>query len=206
MPKKVELKVREIRWNRKFIWFFWMSKNEKRKRPLVKVKCIDCWYESVVLKEQFLKWTKCKKCFQEKRTKELADLKRTHWLWQTRFYHLYYTMKWRCKWTTQLWQKYYKDKWIKCLWNTFNDFKNDMYRSYLEHIALFWEKNTTIERIDNNKNYCKENCRWATIKEQKRNTSRNIFYDFNWVKLCEQDIIEITHEKKSAIRKKYVRI
>ena len=48
-------------------------------------------------------------------------------------------------------------------WRDFNNFKNDMLPGY--------KKGLTLDRIDVNKGYSKENCRWATTLEQGQNTT-----------------------------------
>ena len=53
-----------------------------------------------------------------------------------------------------------------------------MYDSYLKHLEKYGKENTTLDRINNDGNYCKENCRWATIKEQNRNKRTNVFLTY----------------------------
>lgn len=42
----------------------------------------------------------------------------------------------------------------------------------------------TLERKDSNKDYGPENCRWATRKEQQRNTSYNRVLTLNGITMC----------------------
>lgn len=70
------------------------------------------------------------------------------------------------------------EKWL----NSFDDFLKDM--------GFRPSKNHSLDRIDNNGNYCPENCRWATIKEQNRNKSTNRLVTFNGKTQCISDWAE----------------
>ena len=80
---------------------------------------------------------------------------------------------------------------IQVEWKTFDDFFNDMYPTHSFEL--------TVDRIDNDGNYSKENCRWATKKEQANNrrTNRYITYKGKTLPLAQWSII--TGLKRSTI-------
>lgn len=155
--------------DRKYIWWFESRYSWWHKRNYITVKCMKCWLENHIEAKWFwIHWCKCHRLEEKKWTKhwfQSIDNKELH-----RFYNIYCWIISRCRWTS--WKeakRWYFDKGIKNLWNSFEDFKNDMYESYVDHVKKFWVKDTTIDRIISDWNYCKENCRWATCKEQTDN-------------------------------------
>lgn len=54
----------------------------------------------------------------------------------------------------------------------FITFYYDMFESYQKHVDEYGEKNTSLDRIDPDGNYTKDNCRWATNSEQRKNTRK----------------------------------
>ena len=115
-------------------------------------------------------------------TKEKKRIRREKFKEENLFLYSFKTVFWdikhRCNNPKAKYYHRYWWRWIKCLRNTFEDFYNDMYESYIGHVNEYglWMKYTQIDRIDNDWNYCKENCRWVTAKE---NNHYNHAKEFN---------------------------
>lgn len=94
----------------------------------------------------------------------------------TPLYSRWKNMKTRCYNKNREYYKNYGGRGIKVCdeWkNSFINFRTDMEESFLLHYEKHGSRQTQLDRIDNNKGYNKDNCKWSTMLEQAQNT-RNV--------------------------------
>jgi len=103
----------------------------------------------------------------------LRDIVTTHNGSKTRLYLIWSLIKQRCKNYKNDRYKDYGGRGITY------DKKWEKFEGFLEDMEVGHNDKLTIDRIDNNGNYCKENCKWATQKEQQNNKRNNHLVTYN---------------------------
>lgn len=196
MPKLREVKKWEQFWYRTALW-----ESEKRGRLWYdKCQC-ECWTIKFVHHDHLTHWrtTNCWCKMYEVRSRNWK-MNKKHWMDWTTPYKKFMSAKARCNNEDN--DSYYRYwwRWIKMERNNFAEFWNDMGKSYYEHVAKYWEKETTLDRIDVNWNYCKENCRWATREEQYNNKSTSYKVVYEWKVYTISQLARATWMRKDTLR------
>lgn len=103
-------------------------------------------------------------------------IKTVHDMSRTNIYHIWLGMKRRCNNPNYKNYYLYGGRGIKVCerWN-------NSFESFYADMGDRPSKGYSLDRIDVNGDYCPENCRWATWKEQCNNTRRTIYLTHNGV-------------------------
>lgn len=110
----------------------------------------------------------------ENATKRIVLYNTKHGCTHTRLYRIWAAMKNRCNNSKGYAYNRYGNRGIKVCeeWQTFQQF-------YEWAMQNGYKYGLSIDRIDNDGDYCPENCRWATAKQQDNNRSSNKIVEYN---------------------------
>ena len=102
-----------------------------------------------------------------------------HGMYGTRLYRVWNNMKNRCYGENNPSYERYGGRGIAVCdeWLDFNNFYDWSIKNGYKEESNYGE--CTLDRIDNNGDYCPENCRWVSLGDQQRNKSSNHLITYN---------------------------
>ena len=111
-----------------------------------------------------------------------------------RLYNIFWEIKKRCYNKNSKFYKNYGGRGIVVEWENAEAFYQDMKNSYIEGLE--------VDRIDNDGNYSKQNCRWATRKQQANNRRTNKVIEYMGETKTLAQWIEFLGLKSSTVRQR----
>jgi hypothetical protein len=108
----------------------------------------------------------------EMRAAQSAKVKKTHQKSKHPTYQVWSDMRARCGKETHKWFSSYGGRGITVCDRWLHSFEN-----FWEDIGQHWQQGLQLGRIDNDKGYSPENCRWETPLQQQSNKSNNRFVE-----------------------------
>lgn len=146
-------------------------------RIMWRCKC-DCGNEAII-PSYYIRTGASKSCgcLIKENGEKIAPKVTKHGGTHTRIYRIYCGMKERCCNPTCDAYHHYGGRGIKICdeWLGENGFKT--FREWA--LSHGYEENLSIDRIDNDGDYCPENCRWVDVKTQSNNKRDNIYLEYN---------------------------
>ena len=137
--------------------------------------------------------TKSCGCFQ----RDVASkLKKSHGLSDSRLFMIWQAMKQRCNNSNSDYYKFYGGKGIKIC----AEWESDFLSFYNWSISNGYTDKLTIDRIDINKGYSPDNCRWATASEQSNNKSDVKYVTYHGAKGSFTDMCRKLNVNRSTIQ------
>ena len=141
-----------------------------KKNGRIRWNCVcDCGNRTVVMAYSLRNGhTQSCGCFNIERTVETS---KKHGQRNSRLYRIWQAMKNRCNWEKGVAFSRYGGRGVRVCeaWLDFPSFSSWA-------LSNGYKDDLTLDRINVDGDYSPENCRWATIKEQNRNTRANIFF------------------------------
>lgn len=169
-------------------------RRRSRKKTIVTCLCVCGNVKNYYLCNVTMGKTTSCGCFQKERCLEANY---THKMAHTRQYKIWAGIKNRCLNVKHSTYNSYGGAGIGVCerWNKFENFWEDMKDGYSDGLS--------IDRIDNNSGYSKENCRWATKREQMTNRKNSLYIEYNGKY---RPLIELAEEYGIRYRTLYRRI
>jgi len=126
-----------------------------------------------------------------------GSLKHGCWARNKRLFKIWQGMHKRCYHPSANQAKFYKDKGVIVCKEWHDPVVFEKWA-----LANGYADGLTIDRIDNDGNYCPENCRWVSVKEQARNKSTTHWIMYKGKKMCLTSLMEMLNIPKNFYYKK----